>query len=115
MGQPAAPSRRCAIRLLRLLPSTSARRWSRWASPHGRVALILVGLRGSKSAPCGSLAGAAASGENAVINSSQVGWSRGRLLAQRGLTRKIRHSQRSGLTVLQIGCMRGGAGPPPLP
>ena len=50
------------MRLLRLLPSASARSCSRWASPQGRVALIRVGLRRSQSALCGSLAGAAASG-----------------------------------------------------
>jgi hypothetical protein len=44
-GQLAAPSRRWAIRLLRDLPSSSARCCSRCARPKGRVALILVGLQ----------------------------------------------------------------------
>jgi len=60
------------------------------------------GFRRSKSAPCGSFAGAEASGENAVIGQSQVDRSRGRLFAQRGLTQNLRHLHQQNDSMQQM-------------
>lgn len=87
-----------AHRLLMLLPSYPERSSRRWWVAQDMVSVTRTGLRMASSAAdaAADIAGDTAPEENGVINSSQVGWSRVRLLKQRWPTTNLRHISDAG-------------------